>query len=476
MNKQKPNQIFDEDVQIDIFNALSSPLIVCNTSGIIIQWNEAAIKLFKWESSQVAGKNVKLIFPGINLTQIFSGKKGLIKPIFLDAVDKRGKLLETKITAKQIISTAGDGKPLFLISINISKDTYPETKIKERNKIIIEQNKKLIYQSERLKRQDQEIAQNNALLSELNRILLSEKQKSKHYLDIAGVMFIALNRAGQVTMANAKTCEVLGFDQQEILGKDWFEHFIPGHSKHKTKKAFYNLMEGNADNIEYFVNHAYTKKGEERLIAWHNSVLTSDSGEVVGLLSSGEDITEKTKAEEALRQSEEKYKAIVENSYDGIYIYQNDKFIFVNNKVHELSGYSREDIQNANIWDLIHPDDRERIYQYGQQRVVGAGSPNNYEARVICKDGTTKDCEFTVKALNLDIGFAVIGVVRDISERKKTELELSKYRDQLEQLVKERTKELEEKNKELEKFNNLFIGREFRIKELRERIKKLEDQ
>ncbi|MCD4793670.1 MAG: hypothetical protein K8R54_10575 [Bacteroidales bacterium] len=62
----------------------------------------------------------------------------------------------------------------------------------------------------------------------------------------------------------------------------------------------------------------------------------------------------------------------------------------------------------------------------------------------------------------------------NISKRKKAEKELKKYHDYLEELVKERTKELEKKNKDLEEFNELFIGREFRIKELKDKVKELE--
>jgi len=70
----------------------------------------------------------------------------------------------------------------------------------------------------------------------------------------------------------------------------------------------------------------------------------------------------------------------------------------------------------------------------------------------------------------------VTGVFRDITQRKKEETELLMYREKLEDLVKERTKDLENKNAELAKFNELFVGREFRIKELKEEIKALRSQ
>ena len=67
-------------------------------------------------------------------------------------------------------------------------------------------------------------------------------------------------------------------------------------------------------------------------------------------------------------------------------------------------------------------------------------------------------------------------VLQDITKRKQVEEELAKHRDHLEELVKERTKEIEEKNKELIHYNKLFEGREIRIKELKDRVKELEER
>jgi DNA-binding HxlR family transcriptional regulator len=89
-------------------------------------------------------------------------------------------------------------------------------------------------------------------------------------------------------------------------------------------------------------------------------------------------------------------------------------------------------------------------------------------------DGTNFSAEVLLDALMLEGKKVLQARVYDITERKQLYEELAKHRDHLEELVKKRTKELEEKYKEVERMNNLFAGREFRIKELKDKIKKLE--
>lgn len=132
----------------------------------------------------------------------------------------------------------------------------------------------------------------------------------------------------------------------------------------------------------------------------------------------------KKNAENKLALSEGKYKAIVENSYDGIYIYAGERFLFINGKASELSGYSDEEFHALKVWEFIHPDDRQRVYELGEKRAEGIAASSNYEARVICKNGEIKECEFTVTSINFNNKVAVLGVVRDIGERKKNRLAL----------------------------------------------------
>lgn len=140
-------------------------------------------------------------------------------------------------------------------------------------------------------------------IRERTEALHEEKENAQRYLDIAAVMFVAINVDQQVTLINKKGCELLGCDPEDIVGKNWFDNFIPERLRGEIKDLFDLLMEGRLQrNIEYHENPVLTRDGEERFIAWHNRVLTDEKGKITGTLSAGEDITGRKKAEEDLRQ------------------------------------------------------------------------------------------------------------------------------------------------------------------------------
>jgi PAS domain S-box-containing protein len=126
------------------------------------------------------------------------------------------------------------------------------------------------------------------------------KNKAQQYLDIAGVILVAIDADRRVTLINQKGCEVMEGTAGEIIGKDWFETFIPANMRPDVIQAFHRLMLGEIEPVEYFENPVLTQGGRERLIAWHNSLLKDDGGNIVGTLSSGEDITEQKRAEKQI--------------------------------------------------------------------------------------------------------------------------------------------------------------------------------
>ena len=133
--------------------------------------------------------------------------------------------------------------------------------------------------------------------------LRQERNKAKKYLDIAGVILVVLADGKTLTMINNKGCEILGYSENELLGKDWCENFVPEKNREEVKIMFNSLMAGDTEKYEYHENPVLTKDGQERLIAWHNVTLWNDTKKIYAILSSGEDITERKKAEDTLRKT-----------------------------------------------------------------------------------------------------------------------------------------------------------------------------
>jgi PAS domain S-box-containing protein len=126
------------------------------------------------------------------------------------------------------------------------------------------------------------------------------KSKAQQYLDIAGVILVAIDADRLVTLINQKGCEILGSSAGEIIGKDWFETYVPADIRQDVIQGFNRLIAGEIEPVEYFENPILTQDGQERLIAWHNALLRDDGGNIVGTLSSGEDITEQKRVEEKI--------------------------------------------------------------------------------------------------------------------------------------------------------------------------------
>jgi two-component system cell cycle sensor histidine kinase/response regulator CckA len=134
--------------------------------------------------------------------------------------------------------------------------------------------------------------------------LRSEQERAQMYLDVAGVIFVALDAHGNVILMNKKGCAVLGWEEGEILGSNWFDTFLPKGMRAGVKGVFGGLMGGEIDPVEYYENPVVTKSGEERIIAWHNTLLRDAEGGITGTLSSGEDITERRRLEAHLQEAQ----------------------------------------------------------------------------------------------------------------------------------------------------------------------------
>ena len=145
-------------------------------------------------------------------------------------------------------------------------------------------------------------AEERRLLEEKERL---EKERAQRYLDIALVAIVALNARGEVTLINKKGCEMLGYREEEVLGKRWFDHFVPKRIRAQVENLFFELLKEEIDPVEHYQNPVLTRSGGERLIDWYNTLIRDESGKAAGTLSSGEDVTERVKAEEALRRAHE---------------------------------------------------------------------------------------------------------------------------------------------------------------------------
>ncbi|MGD9161895.1 MAG: PAS domain S-box protein [Desulfobacteraceae bacterium] len=245
-----------------------------------------------------------------------------------------------------------------------------------------------------------------------------EKDNAQNYLDVAGVIILALDRNGDITLINRKGCEILGQPEGDIIGTNWLNCFTPKDKIEEANNIYNDLMEGRIDPVGYTEIKIITKSGSEKLMAWHNTLLKDKDSRIIGSLSSGEDITEKKKAVENLRESERHHRTIIQTAMDGFHLLdKQDNILEVNDAYCKMSGYSREELLRMKILDLEVVESQDDIDKINKTLV------ENLQRRFVSqhrrKDGSLFDVEISVRYLPEEEKFVYF--LRDITEQKKAE-------------------------------------------------------
>ena len=131
-------------------------------------------------------------------------------------------------------------------------------------------------------------------------MLRAERDRAQRYLDVAGTMIVVLDAEGRILLINRKGCSVLERAEEELLGRDWFELAVADQERATLRSGFDQLMRGDAPLVERLESAVATQSGELRTIAWHHTVLHDADGATVGTLSSGEDVTDRHRAEQQI--------------------------------------------------------------------------------------------------------------------------------------------------------------------------------
>jgi len=261
------------------------------------------------------------------------------------------------------------------------------------------------------------------LKKELNE--LKRKCKPEVLLDFTRVLIIEIDVYGNVTHVNKKTCEILGYNEDEIIGKNWFDNFIPKKTKKRVSSISKELLSGVIANNEHVVNSVLTKGGKERIIQWHNAIKRDEKGTIIGHFSSGEDITERRKVEESLTYAIN----ILERSPSVVFLWKNEKnwpVAYVSKNAHKIFGYTSDEFLSGKIsyGDLIHPKDHDFV----QNEVVEYSKNNSTSIphkpyRIITKRGKIKWVKDTTQIRRNKKGKVIHyeGILLDVTKSQEIE-------------------------------------------------------
>lgn len=303
-----------------------------------------------------------------------------------------------------------------------------------------------------------------------------EQDLAQQYFNLAGEMILAIDANETISLINQQGCQLLEAEEHEILGKNWFEHFLPLSNRVEVKTLFRQLIRGEIQPVEFFENDVLTAKGRLKSVAWHNSILRDDTGGIIGTLSVGVDITERKEAQQALRENVQIFRQISENVKELLWVCAPDfsKTYFLNPMYEEIWGRTCQSAyDNPCSWiEGIHPDDRAAVVNEMERKAQGDFTdPDFPRCRVIHTDGTMRWIEtraFPVYNEHNQIS-RIAGIVEDITRRKQEEDAASIMQQKLERSVETQTSELARKTAQLEAMFNsipdavLVLDREGKI-------------
>ena len=184
------------------------------------------------------------------------------------------------------------------------------------------------------------------------------EESARRFLDLVGVLFVVLDTAGRLTFINEYGLHLLGYEEEEVLGKNWFDTFIPESSREDLRSVFVRLITQEDGSLQDYDNTILAKNGEEYTFAWHNTLLQDKNGVVRGTISSGTDISARVQAEKEIVRAREEWEKTFNSIPDYICVIDTEfRIKRLNQRMADKLGYKAEDLLDTHCYQCVHKMD-----------------------------------------------------------------------------------------------------------------------
>ncbi len=258
---QQALQKNEQELRLIVDNVIDG-IVTVDGKGMIQSVNPAAEKMFGYPAAKMKGSSVEMLIPARHV----ENHARLMSDYFEDP-QKSILNIEREVTGRR-----SDGSE-FSMSLAVRR--------------ACDGDKELFVA----------IVRDITERKEYERKIAYERDRARHYLEAAEVILIAVDTEGLITMMNRKGCEILGYEESEVTGNDFFRTLFPAEVAEELCSDYRRVIGGRAELLEYYECKVQAKSGEVRTVVWRNKLLYNREDTVAGMLVSGEDVTE-------LRQSE----------------------------------------------------------------------------------------------------------------------------------------------------------------------------
>jgi PAS domain S-box-containing protein len=284
---------------------------------------------------------------------------------------------------------------------------------------------------------------------ELEKAIGYSEKRYRTMLESMEDAYFEIDLAGNFTFVNDAVCRDLGYSREELIGMN-YKSYIAEEDIESVFRVFNEVYQTGVPN-RGFPWKSTLKDGSHGFGETSISPLRNSKGEIVGFCGITRDITERKQAEEALRQSEEKYRTVLDEIGDAYFeVDLKGTFTFVNDQMTQHLQYSKEELLGMNYKTFTAKEEIKNVYETYNQ-VYRTGEPSlSFGHKVIRKDGTGGFSDVSISPLKNAKGeiFGFRGISRDITARKQLEEE----REALLKEIRKINRKLEEANKELQDF------------------------
>ncbi|HEY3897576.1 MAG TPA: PAS domain S-box protein [Chthoniobacter sp.] len=227
---------------------------------------------------------------------------------------------------------------------------------------------------------------------------------------------------GRYLRVNPRFCEITGYSEEELLGMTFRDLTHPDDRESDTD-AHQRMLAGEIDELSREKRYR-RKDGRAVWVSINASIIRDDAGRPLRTLAVIRDITGRRAAEEAKQAAEDKYRTLVEQSLMGIYIIQDDGFVYVNPMFAQIMGRTAEELTAGRIFDFVVEEDREMVAANLRKRLESNLDSVRYGLRMVRKDGFIVHVEVQGARAEFNGRPAILGTLLDLTERKKIEAQL----------------------------------------------------
>ncbi|HMK94351.1 MAG TPA: PAS domain S-box protein [Candidatus Limnocylindrales bacterium] len=274
----------------------------------------------------------------------------------------------------------------------------------------------------------------------------NQNKSAQWFFDQADTLMIAIGSDELIADINRKASEILGCSRREVKGKNWFDTFVPKKEKEDARRLFHDMLTGSLRHM-HTEHSLIARKGEELTFNFHNILVCDEKGKTVGVISSGDEVTERKRKEETLKEVERRLQVSLDFMIEGCQIIDYDwRYVYVNEAAAEQGRKKKEELLGYTMMQVYPGIDRTEMFN-NLRNCMTNRVPHQMENEFTFPDGSKGWFDLHMEP----VPEGVLILSADITKSKTIEAELNGYRHRLEQVIAQRTAECAIANEELTK-------------------------